>query len=245
MTQQPAAPPVSYHTHTELSHCGQPDMIFEAAVAVAAEERYSTVGFSDHIHPPQITDQPAHAARLRQYKRRRQDMGPTPEVFIGGEFDVLAPGLMVESEEIVAECEYFIVAPNHYHVHWVQTPEGDVASVAAHELDTMETAINWTHTDVIVHPFADYVKRPGCTPNDQYRSCDKSRLRELLCRAVERRIALEIQPRYWCQPERAGELSELFDSWLALGGLIAPGSDAHTLESLRHWARCYDAMVVP
>lgn len=234
---------VSYHTHTDLSLCGRPEMTFEAAVRAATFEGYSRVGFSDHVHPPGVTDHPCHASRLRRYKELRKGADSPLQVLIGGEFDVIAPGVMVEAEEIIGECEYFLVAPNHYHVHWVQAPEGDAAAVADHELDTLETAIAWAHTDIIAHPFNGNVGRPGCGPNDQYRACDKLRLRELLVRVAERGIALEIQPKFWCRPEAAGDLAELFDTWLELGGLVAPGSDAHAIESLGHWARCYDEMV--
>ena len=238
-----SVPLVSYHTHTDLSHCGRADMTFEAAIEVAVSEGYSTLGFSDHIHPVGVTDHPGHAARLRQYRQTRAGMSLPLQVFIGGEFDVVTPGAMVECDEILSECEYCLVAPNHYHVHWIQSPDGDAASVAANELDAIETALDWPHTNAIAHPFAGNVGRPGCGPNEQYRACDRLRLRELLGRAVERRIALEIQPKFWYQPSTAGELAELFDSWLDLGGLVALGSDAHTLDSLRQWARCYNEIV--
>ncbi len=237
------APLVSYHTHTDLSHCGKPDMTFEAAVEVAAGEGYATVGFSDHIHPPEVTNCPKHLARLRHYKDLRKGLSSSTQVLIGAEFDVLAPGTVSGSEELIAECEHFVVAPNHYHVHWVLAPEGGANEVACHELDTMETAIDWPHTDIIAHPFTGKVGRDGCGPNDQYRACDKGRLRELLARAVERGIALEIQPRTWHHLERAGDLAGLYGDWLDLGGLLAPGSDAHTLESLRHWRQAYGDIV--
>lgn len=239
----PSVPLVSYHTHTDLSHCGRADMTFEAAIEVAVSEGYSALGFTDHIHPVGVTDHPWHAARLRQYREMRKRLSPPLRVFIGGEFDVVTPGTMVECDEILAECEYCLVAPNHYHVHWIQSPGGDAASVASHELDALETALDWPHTNAIAHPFAGNVGRPDCGPNEQYRACDRYRLRELLIRAVERGIALEIQPKFWYRPELAGELGELFDSWIDLGGLIALGSDAHTLESLRQWARCYREIV--
>ena len=239
----PLIPLVSYHTHTDLSHCGKPDMTFGAALEVAVAEGYTAIGFSDHIHPVGVTDHPWHASRLRQYRQIRERMSPPLEVFIGGEFDVVSPGTMVECDEILHECEYCLVAPNHYHVHWISSSEGGAASVAAHELDAIETALDWPHTDVIAHPFAGNVGRPDCLPNEQYRACDRVRLLELLVRAIDRGIALEIQPKFWYQPEIAGELAELFDTWLDLGGLVALGSDAHTLEPLRQWARRYHEIV--
>lgn len=239
----PPVPLVTYHTHTDLSHCGRPEMTFEAVIDVAFAAGYSAVGFSDHIHPVGVTDHPAHAARLRQYRQMRKRLSPPLQVYIGGEFDVVTPGRMVECDEIAAECEFFLVAPNHYHVHWIQSPDGDAARVAKNELDAIETALDWAHTNAIAHPFAGNVGRPDCGPCEQYRACDRIRLRELLARAVERGIALEIQPKFWYQLETAGELAELFDSWLDLGGLVAMGSDAHTLDSLRQWAQRYHEIV--
>ena len=239
----PSVPLVTYHTHTDLSPCGKPDITFEAAIEVAISEGYSAIGFSDHVHPSGVTDHPGHAARLRQYRQMRERLSPPLQVYIGGEFDVVKPGTIVECDEIASECEFFLVSPNHYHVHWIQSPEGNAADVAAHELDAIETALDWLRTNVIAHPFADNVGRPGCGPNEQYRACDRLRLRELLVRAVERGIALEIQPKLWYHPETTGELTELFDSWLDMGGLVAMGSDAHNLDTLRQWAQRYHEIV--
>jgi histidinol phosphatase-like PHP family hydrolase len=243
MTHPGTVPLVSYHTHTDLSLCGRTDMTFEAAVEYAVTEGYAAVGFTDHVHTPEVTDYGEHLARLRSYKERRRAIEPRIEVLIGGEFDVVEPGKVSGSEEIVAACEYFVVATNHYHVHWVTAPAGDAAAVAAHELETLETAIGWPHTGVIAHPFNGNVKRPDCGPGDQYRACDKTRLRELLVRAIDRGIGLEIQPKSWHQLNTDGALAELYDDWLDRGGLLAPGSDAHTLESLRHWGQCYGEVV--
>ena len=46
MTLPASVPLVSYHTHTDLSHCGRPDMVFEAAVECAVTEGYAAVGFT-------------------------------------------------------------------------------------------------------------------------------------------------------------------------------------------------------
>ena len=51
-----SVPLVSLHTHTDLSHCAKPEMTLDAAVALAVEHGYHTLGFSDHIHVAEVTD---------------------------------------------------------------------------------------------------------------------------------------------------------------------------------------------
>jgi len=251
----PAAPLVSFHTHTDLSLCGRADMTIEAAVATAAELGYHTVGFCDHIHVAHITDRPSHARRLAEYRRWRdqrighdqpngQDqVAELPRLLVGGEFEVQAKGEMVECDEILALCEYVVVAPNHYQLDWIASTSGTCADVASHELDHIETAVSWPHTDIVAHPFAGTIRDEGHEPNGMWQAADKGRVRALLDQALERGVALEIQPKLWYQPDRAGQVTELFDWWLDLGGRVAPGSDAHTLSSLHQWAECYPEVV--
>ncbi|MFH1568866.1 MAG: PHP domain-containing protein [Gemmatimonadota bacterium] len=236
-------PLVSLHTHTDLSLCGRPDMTFEAAVAAAVECGYHTLGFCDHVHVAAVTDRPAHAARLRQYRARRDTAAWPVRVLLGAEFEVSAPGRVVECDGILDLCEYTVVAPNHYQLPWIESVSGSFAAVAARELDHIETACRWPHTDILAHPFAGSLRAPGHEPDGVWQAADRGRVRELLHLALERGIALEIQPKLWCQPERAGRVAELFDQWLDMGGRVAPGSDAHDLAGLRAWAARYGEVV--
>ena len=104
-TEAGSAPLVSLHTHTDLSHCAKPEMTLDAAVAFAVEHGYRALGFSDHVHIAEVTDRPAHAQRLRQYRSHRDEAGWPIQVLIGGEFEVKAKGVMVECDEILEVCE--------------------------------------------------------------------------------------------------------------------------------------------
>lgn len=239
--QNGQTPLVSTHTHTDLSLCGRPDMHLEAVVKTAADLGFALVVLCDHIHPPTVTDYPRHLETLKQYKQRRAALSPKLELVVGAEFEVTAPGRLIAPEVFVQACECAIVAPNHYQLDWVETPSGDAAQVAGHELDTIETAIGWAPTAVVAHPFAGVGLMHS--PNDLYAACDKGRLEALFDQARERRIAFEIQPKFWGAPQRAGKLADFFERWLAGGGKVALGSDAHTLPGLAAWAEHYPAMV--
>ena len=239
----PAIPLVSFHTHTDLSLCAQRDMTLDAAVAVAAESGYSALGFSDHIHIAAVTDRPAHARRLREYRSRRDEANWPVQVLIGGEFEVQAKGAMVECDEILEVCEYTVVAPNHYHLDWVDCVRGTCAEVAAHELDCFETALSWPHTDIIAHPYVGKVREPEHEPNAMWQATDKGRVSALIAQARECGVAMEIQPALWYSPERAGRVAEFIDLWLAGGALVSLGSDAHALAALRTWAQRYGEIV--
>tara|TARA_Y100001933_G_C18962821_1_gene548924 strand:- start:483 stop:1271 length:789 start_codon:yes stop_codon:yes gene_type:complete len=238
-----SVPLVSLHTHTDLSHCAKPDMTLDAAVTLAVEHGYHILGFSDHIHVAEVTDRPAHAQRLRQYRSHRDEASWPIQVLIGGEFEVQAKGVMVECDEILEVCEYTVVAPNHYHLDWVECIEGTCAEVAAHELDCFETALDWPHTDIIAHPYVGKLREPGHEPNAMWKATDKSRISELIEMAKERGVAMEIQPALWYHPERAGRVAELIDLWIDGGALVSLGSDAHALASLQTWAKRYDEIV--
>ena len=236
-------PIVSHHTHTDLSLCGRADMTLEAAVAAAGEQGYRTLGFCDHSHIDSITDRPAHAERLRQYKARRDEADWPVQVLIGGEFEVQAKGAIVECDEILDVCEYVVVAPNHYQLDWVDSIAGTCAEVAEHELDHIETALNWPHTNILAHPFAGTVRESGHDPNGMWEAADKGRIRALLDLAQARGVALEIQPKLWYHPERTGRVTELIDWWLEMGGLVALGSDAHALAPLQTWTERYSEII--
>ena len=235
--REQTVPLVSTHTHTDLSLCGRPDMGFAAVVAAAEELGFETVVLTDHVHVPTVTNYPRHLERLRQYKEWRAELGSAVEVVVGAEFEVTAPGRIVENEAFVEACECALVAPNHYHLDWVVMPRGSAAEVAAHELDAIETIADWEPAEVVAHPFAG--TRLEHSPNALYDACDKGRLRELLQRARERGIGFEIQPKFWYSPQDADRLIEFFEIWLEMGGRVALGSDAHTLASLRIWAERY------
>jgi histidinol phosphatase-like PHP family hydrolase len=218
-------------------------MTLEAAVNFAVKHGYHTLGFSDHVHVAEVTDWPVHAQRLRQYKSLRDEADWPVRVLIGGEFDVQAKGAMVECAEILEICEYTVVAPNHYHVAWVESISGTCAEVASHELDCFETALNWPHTDILAHPYVGKLREPEHEPNAMWEATDEGRVRGLLELAKERGVALEVQPAFWYHPERAGRVAELIDLWLDGGGLVSLGSDAHTLASLQTWAERYGEIV--
>lgn len=239
----PSTPLVSLHTHTDLSRCAKPDMTFDAAVALAVEHGYHTLGFTDHIHIAEVTDRPAHAQRLREYRSRRDEADWLVRVLVGGEFEVQGKGKMVECDEILEICEFVVVAPNHYHLKWVDSVGTTCAEVAAHELDCFETALNWPHTDIIAHPYVGKVQRPEHEPNAMWDATDKGRVRELLELARERDVAMEIQPAFWYHPSRAGRVAELIDLWLDGGGLVSLGSDAHALATLQTWTERYGEIV--
>ncbi|MBT4136840.1 MAG: PHP domain-containing protein [Candidatus Latescibacteria bacterium] len=238
-----SVPLVSLHTHTDLSRCAKPDMTFEAAVAFAIEHGYHTLAFSDHVHPAEIIDWPAHAQRLRQYKSLRDEANWPVRVLIGGEFEVQSKGAMVECDEILEICEYTVVAPNHYHVAWVDCVGTTCAEVAAHELDCFETALNWPHTNILAHPYVGKIQKPEHEPNGMWEATDKGRVKALIELAKERGVALEIQPAFWYHPKRAGRIAELIDLWLDGGGLVSLGSDAHTLATLHIWAERYGEII--
>ena len=238
-----SAPLVSLHTHTDLSHCAKPEMTIDAAVALAVEHGYRALGFSDHVHIAEVTDRPAHAQRLRQYRSHRDEADWPIQVLIGGEFEVKAKGVMVECDEILEVCEYTVVAPNHYHLDWVECVGRTCAEVAAHEMDCFETALDWPYTDIIAHPYVGKLREPEHEPNAMWKATDKGRIRALIEMAKEGGVAMEIQPALWYHPERAGRVAELIDLWLDGGALVSLGSDAHALASLQTWAERYGEIV--
>jgi histidinol phosphatase-like PHP family hydrolase len=236
----PPLAPVSTHTHTVLSRCGRPDVTLPAIMDLAAARGFGLIAVTDHVHVPSYTDYPAHLARLGEYKAWRAAAVPAVPLVIGGEFEVLSPGRMVDEPALVAACECVLVATNHYQLPWIEPPPTALAAAAAHELDCIQTALDWPPTQVVAHPFFN-----GTTAHSTdalFAACDRRRLDELIDCAVERGVAFEIQPKFWGEPS-AGALAELFDRLLARGGKVALGSDAHNLAGLDRWADDMAAVV--
>jgi histidinol phosphatase-like PHP family hydrolase len=228
-----ALPLVSTHTHTVLSRCAGPDATLEAIMRRAAARGFALIAATDHVHVPTYTDYPGHLARLAAYKALRAAAAFTVPLVIGGEFEVLAPGRIAANPELVAACECVIVAPNHYQCPWVAAPPAAVRDAADHELDCIQTVLDWPPAEAVAHPFFG-----GITAHSSdalFAACDPYRLDDLIDCAVERHVAFEIQPKYWEDPA-AGSLFELFARLLERGGKVALGSDAHQLASLDYWA---------
>lgn len=229
-----AVPVVSTHTHTNLSLCGDWEMTFDAVVDRAAELGFELLIVTDHVHSPTVTDYEQHLATSAWYRACRGVRQPPLRVVIGAEFEVVAPGRITAPADLVEAAECAVVAPNHYQCPWVQPPPGLLRDAAAFELDNLATALAWPHTDIVAHPFATTGMAPS--PDDLYLACDQGRLRELLSQAVATGIALELQPKFWRAEKPASRLAQLYEDWLALGGRVALGSDAHRLVGLTRWA---------
>ena len=226
-------PLISTHTHTDLSRCGRDDMTFAAIVDQAEALGYAVIILTDHVHVPWYTDYPAHLERLAQYRTWRNGLRTPLQLFVGAEFEVRRPGHVLAPPEFVAASEVTVVAPNHYQLDWVEPLPRDPGAAAAHELDCIETIINWAPADVIVHPFTGGgAEMPA---NVLYAAADTGRLRELCDRAIQADVAFEIQPKFWRNP-LADRLCGFFEQWLDAGGKVALGSDAHHLAALSRWA---------
>ncbi|MBT4502674.1 MAG: PHP domain-containing protein [Gemmatimonadetes bacterium] len=240
-SKERSVPLMSTHTHTDLSLCGRADATFAGVVETAEELGFHTVVLTDHVHAPGVTDYPHHLNRLREYQRWRDELETKVEIVVGVEFEVAEPGRIIAPTAFVEICECAIVAPNHYHLGWIVMPGGSPAEVAGHELDQIETILDWPYAEVVAHPFAGTGLEHS--PNELYEACDKERLRDLFACAKEREIGFEIQPKFCYNPLRAGRLAEFFQIWLEVGGKVALGSDAHALGSLTQWAEQYEGIV--
>ena len=219
-TEAASAPLVSLHTHTNLSHCAKPEMTLDAAVALAVEHDYRALGFSDHVHIAEVTDRPAHAQRLRRYRSHRDKAGWPIQVLIGGEL-IQAKGVMVECDEILEVCEYTVVAPNHYHLDWVECVGRTCAEVAAHEVDCFETALEWPHTDIIAHPYVGKLREPEHEPNAMWKATDKGGLARSSKWPKSEAWPWKFNPRSGIIPSVPVNVAELIDLWLDGGALVS------------------------
>jgi histidinol phosphatase-like PHP family hydrolase len=215
-------------------------MTFAAVVQRAADLGFSLLVLTDHIHIASVTDYAAHLDRLRLYRELRDDLPPGCRVVLGGEFEVAEPGRIIAPQELSDECECAIVAPNHFQLHWVHDPPADLHGAAAHELDCIQTILDWPRAEVVAHPF--FGGATGHSSDALYGACDPGRLDEIMACALERGVAFEIQPKFTLNPT-ADRLTGFFENWLDRGGKVALGSDAHALVSLGGWQEHYAAII--
>jgi len=232
-------PRISTHTHTNLSHCGRPEMSLEAVSRLAADLDYALLALTDHIHIPEVTDYAYHLARLEEYKAWRGQEDLPFELVVGGEFEVAEPGRIIAPAALVDACECAVVAPNHYQLDWVVDPPDDLPGAAAHELRCIQTVLDWPAAQAVAHPF--FGGGTVHTTDDLFSACDRKQVEDLIAQAVARGVAFEIQPKFWANPT-ARSPGEFFDQVLARGGKVALGSDAHALTSLAAWAEQVEAI---
>jgi len=221
--------PYNLHIHSNQSRCARAEMTLENIIREALEIGFDFIGIADHVHDSNepidfLLTTKAQLAVLRQQV--------TLPVLNGCEVTQLTPTHFALADEIAAQLDFVMVAPNHYHIHGVEQPSEFIPQVyARHHLDLLEGAILWEHTDIIAHPFFPKLKRELRTKfefTEYTAAIDRQRLRALLALAVEKKVAFEVNPMYYfALPEFYQEFIEMAQ---AIGTRLAPGTDAHRLD---------------
>jgi histidinol phosphatase-like PHP family hydrolase len=210
-------------------------MVLPAILDAAEKAGYDRIGISDHCYSFDL-----NSARIKALRAEVAAASEEREiqVYLGTEAYVFRHGSASISHNIAALFDFVLVAPNHYHLRNVAKPvHMDARILADHELYMFEAAANHPVTDVVAHPFVLSPRVFRVAPHrlaelsqDMLESVDEKRLVQTLDRMRERRLAVELNPKFL-------EFEQDHVEWFY--GLcverdvrLSIGSDAHSLDSI-------------
>lgn len=214
------------HIHTFHSPCGRDEMIPEDIIRTAAGKGLTQIGITDHLYP--FTDQSMFDDIRSKVEKARRYIKNAPEVFLGCEAEIMAPGRTTGSPELAERLDYVMVAFTHFQNKGItEFPEtNDLEVIAKHYLAAFEYAVSLEWAFTVAHPFL--VIPEACSP-DVLKLIRESDLTPLLKKARDNDIAMEISARalfHW-----QGSFSIMFYKLCKeLGLRFTIGSDAHSLD---------------
>ena len=214
------------HIHTFHSPCGEKGMRPAAILRAAADRGITRIGITDHLYPfsdPGMFDDVRSAiAELRP------GTNAAPQVFLGCEAEIMAPGRTIGSPELAERLDFVMVAATHFQNAGLTElpPTKDERALAEYYLRMFEYAVSLPWADTLAHPFL--VVPDACSPRilDHIFDSDVLPLLEL---ARENDVAMEISPRALF-PWQAKFSLHLYELCKKVGLKFSLGSDAHSLE---------------
>ena len=214
------------HIHTFHSPCGKKEMRPADILRIAAEKGITRVGITDHFYPfsdPGMFDDVRSAiAGLRS------STNAVPEVFLGCEAEIMAPGRTIGSPELAERLDFVMVGATHFQNAGLTElpPTKDERTLAEYYLRMFEYAVSLPWADIVAHPFL--VVPDACSPRILDHISDPDVL-PLLESARENEVAMEISPRALF-PWQAKFSLHFYELCKKVGLKFTLGSDAHSLE---------------
>lgn len=227
MGSRPELPKIDYHLHTNLSWCGRESNKLAAIIDKLTNLGYESIGISDHLHPE--TDKNI----FTRIKKEAETFTSIP-VLIGCEADVTEVGSTTIDNIETNQFDYIILAPNHYHLNWVDFPENakvSYAKTADYLVQTHLTAARCPSADIIGHPFAySWSRKEDVDPVLKEITIDQ--LTYIVETAVGNEIAFEVSPASLATSRLSCFTAELCRMVCEKGGFLSLGSDAHQIEKV-------------
>ena len=193
---------------------------------VAAERGIARVGITDHFYP--FSDPGMFADVRSAIAELRSSANAVPEVFLGCEAEIMAPGRTMCSPDLAERLDFVMVAATHFQNKGVTElpPTKDERALAEYYLKMFEYAVSLPWADTVAHPFL--VVPDACSPRILEYILDSDVL-PLLEPARENNVAMEISPRALFPWQKKFSL-HLYELCKKVGLKFSLGSDAHSLE---------------
>ena len=214
------------HIHTFHSPCGEKGMRPAEIVRLAAARGITLIGITDHFYPfsdPKMFDDIRSA--VAELHSSPKDL---PEVFLGCEAEIMAPGRTTCTAELAERLDFVMVAATHFQNAGLTElpPTKDERALAVHYLRMFEYAVSLPWADIVAHPFL--VVPDACSPRvlDHIFDADILPLLEL---ARGNNVAMEISPRALF-PWQAKFSLHFYELCKSVGVRFTIGSDAHSPE---------------
>ncbi|MDD2710736.1 MAG: PHP domain-containing protein [Verrucomicrobiae bacterium] len=217
----------NFHIHSQRSACAGAEMTLVNILRESDRLGYQRIGICDHAH----RKRDGMAEHLRLARSTVKRLGSKVEVLLGCEAEMHSPADISISRATAKECDYVLVAANHYHLSWVENPRLKSArAYARHYLKMFEGAIDSGLCHVVAHPFVIW-RIQGVETEEIFRCYRDGDLRFLLKKAAKRDVALELNPRHALQ--FSGFFRRLLEICRSAGCQFVVGSDAHALQAIR------------
>ncbi len=219
-----------YHIHTHRSICAQEDAKVLSMIREMERLKFESIGFSDHYYADRPMKQWLHEIR-----EEIESAGPSINIYVGIEVDMMSPGNLIATKEELQEYDYIMAACPHYQNKRIAMPiASDYNTLAQSSFDYMVSAAGISYIDIIVHPFdargITHMVENFYLPEMMSRLSEKEYI-TIIDLLLKNNIAIELTERLR-QPDYFEALYPFLSLCNEAGVAFSFGSDAHAMAHL-------------
>ena len=226
------------HIHTVNSRCcSDPEQTVERVAARLAARGFRRIGFTDHFwRHPTVPPSPFYQAQdgraILELKARVRELALPLEVLVGGEADMVAPGVFGVDAAFREQLDYLLLSSDHFQNRGFVQPPAEVSprGIARQLVEFFRSAARSGLADILSHPFYPYSYTEFY--DEAVALLSDSQLLDLFGEAAAHQVALEINRCVIPDPARGSVFSpetpqRLFTLAREAGCRFTLGSDAH------------------
>lgn len=225
----PKLPRFDCHLHTNFSPCALSEMSVENILDQARTLELQGLCLTDHLHPE---------TELEQFRQLRAELAEIPvadlQLWIGCEAEILSNAKFSIDAADVDAMDLVLVAPFHG-VYCLDRPaDSSTSQIAEFMLRQLNRALDCPGVRIVVHPLWIALEWPFDLEGVIKIILDSQALTDLLARAANRGVAMEVNPKMLEVPFWA-LIEPFYLRCLEQNVRLSFGSDAHSLGRMDMW----------